>query len=116
MLALLCAAKPSPGAPPIRLFPAENHFLFPRAARLPVEPSSGRLPLTMAKLLPLLTSAAMIGVIGGVLLWLIVAHRRSPDFEIGRDPIPAGTVRGDSAEPGESQSSSDSSNPGTKLA
>ena len=67
----------------------------------------------MAKLLPLLTAAAMIGLIGGVLLWLIVGHRGSQDFDVGRSPIPQLTIQ---AQPGESQSSSDFSNTATRPA
>ncbi|HEV7405651.1 MAG TPA: hypothetical protein VGO11_22090 [Chthoniobacteraceae bacterium] len=62
----------------------------------------------MAKLLPLLTAAAMIGVVGGVVLWLIVA-REGVVPEAGRAPIPADY-------PGESRSSDSSSGPATKSA
>src|SRR4051812_1011477 len=60
----------------------------------------------MAKLLPLLTAAAMIGVIGGMLLWLIVSHRGSPELAAGGPPNPDVGIRVDA---GESRSVSSSS-------
>lgn len=57
-------------------------------------------PADMAKLLPLLTAAAMIGVIGGVLLWLIAAHREVVVVQVDRTPPPAA---GSASVSGESQ-------------
>ena len=91
----------------------EAQFLFSRAHQSPVGRLSGRLPLTMAKLLPLLTAAAMIGLIGGVLLWLIAGRGESQGFDVGRSPVPSLIIQ---VRPGESQSSADFSNPGTESA
>lgn len=56
----------------------------------------------MAKLLPMLTAAAMIGAIGGVVLWLIVLHRESVALEAG---VPAAPIAGGQAQPGGSSTS-----------
>src|SRR3954454_8205997 len=68
----------------------------------------------MAKLLPLLTAAAMIGVIGGMLLWLIVSHRGNPELAAGSPPTPDLGVRVDAGE-SRSVSSSSASDTATKV-